>query len=250
MLPFLHQRTSFRHLAAFACVFAGFGWGCCRAHEGTDAIFTNAVEVLSLNANEAAQARPVRLRAVVIDEADPKQRALIVADQTAGLYVLGNASLMARFHRRDLIELTGVSNPGEFAPIVKVTAAKKLGTAPLPSPREVTYHQLATGTMDAQWVEVKGVVQQYLPAAPGTTMRFLVLSVDGGLVHVRMAGPHDPKLLEDAEVRVQALCFYQFNQKRQMRSPVLQVPPGIPITIQKFAPADPFAAPVPRRPAC
>jgi signal transduction histidine kinase len=207
-------------------------------------VITNAADVLALSAAEAATARPVRLRGVVISESDPQGRALVVADETGGVYVLAATAMLSRYHRGDLLELSGDTDPGEFAPIVKVAKASKLGTAPLPAPRPVTYHQLITGSLDAQWVEVSGVVQQYLPPAAGSQIRRIVLSVDGGLVHVRITDPRDPELKEDAEVEMHALCFYQFNQKRQMLSPVLQVPTGIPIKIVKPAPADPYAAPV------
>jgi signal transduction histidine kinase len=205
---------------------------------------TNAADVRALNAHEAAQGLPVRLQAVVIDQSDPRDHALAVIDRAVGLYVTAATTNLAGFHRGDLLELTGVTDPGQFAPIVKVSAARKLGTAPLPEPMPATYYQLMTGALDGQWVELPGVVQQYLPPAGGTGMRQLVLAVDGGMVHVRVVDPHDPALQEDAEVRVRALCFYQFNEKRQMLRPVLQVPPGIPVTVEKAAPSDPFAAPV------
>src|SRR5262249_24361166 len=41
---------------------------------------TNAADVRALNAHEAAQGRPVRLQAVVIDQSDPRDHALAVAD--------------------------------------------------------------------------------------------------------------------------------------------------------------------------
>lgn len=205
---------------------------------------TNTADVLALSVAEAAQARPVRLTAVVISESDPRQHALVVADDSGGLYVRADSNVLAPYHRGDLLELNGQTDPGEFAPIAKITQARKTGTAPLPKPRPVTYHQLITGALDAQWVELSGVVQQFLPASPGSDIRRMVLATDGGPVQVRMTDPHDPALQEDAEVRIHALCFYQFNQKRQLLNPVLQVPTGIPILIEKPAPADPFNAPV------
>jgi signal transduction histidine kinase len=56
--------------------------------------------------------------------------------------------------------------------------------------------------------------------------------------------PQPPELQEDAEVRLRAICFYQFNQKRQILSPVLQVARGVTITVEKPAPVDPFAVPL------
>jgi signal transduction histidine kinase len=219
---------------------------CISARASADSI-TNAADVLVLTAAEAAEARPVQLRGVVIDESEPRDRALVLADSSGGVYLLANTSMLAPYHRGDLLEVSGVTDPGQFAPIVRVSAAHKLGIAPLPPARLVTLHQLVSGTEDAQWVEIRGVVQQYLapaPGAPNAQIQRIVLSVDGGSVHVRIRGPRAPDLQEDAEVRVQALCFYQHNQKRQMLRPVLQVPAGMSVTVEKPAPADPFAAPV------
>lgn len=243
MLPARHRLRLLKPRVTFACLVVGIFWASHLAR-GQAATITNAAEVLALSAAEAAEARPVRLRGVVIDESDPRERALVLADQSGGVYVLAATNIFAPYHQGDLLEVTGATDPGQFAPIVKVSRARKLGTAPLPTPRPVTYHQLITGAVDAQWVELSGVVQQYLPPGPNSQIRRMVLSVDGGLVHVRVAGPQPSDLQEDAEVRVGALCFYQFNQKRQMLRPVLQVPPGIAVTIEKAAPADPFTAPV------
>ena len=232
-----------RRCSSVVYLLTGLFLGVHVMHGQTDTI-TNAAGVQALSAPEAAQARPVVMRAVVMAESEPRERALVVADESGGVYVLATTNIFAPYHRGDLLELIGVTDPGEFAPIIKASAAEKLGTAPLPSPRPVTYHQLLTGALDAQWVELAGVVQQYLPPMYDTDVPRVVLSCDGGLVHVRLSGPRDPNLQEDAEVRVPALCFHQFNQKRQMLSPVLQVLPGIPVTIVKAAPPDPFAAPV------
>lgn len=242
MLATSHLSRLIKRSLAALCLGAGLLGP--HSAPGQTEVITNAADVLALSAPEAARGLPVRLLAVVISEADPRGRALVVEDETGGVYVLATNTVLSPYHQKDLLELTGVSDPGQFAPIVNVSKVRKLGTAPLPAPRPVSYHQLISGSLDAQWVEVTGVVQQYLPSSPGSQIRRIVLSEDGGLVHVRLTDPHDPNLKVDAEVKVHANCFYQFNQKRQILSPVLQVPPGNPITIVKPAPADPFAAPV------
>jgi len=207
-------------------------------------IITNAADIQFLSAAEAAERRPVCLRAVMIDESAPREAALLVADETGGIYVLAATNLFAPFHRGDLLELTGFTDPGGYAPIMIVRAVKKLGTAPLPTPRPITYSQVISGAMDAQWIEVSGIVRQYEGFSPSEGISRMAVSLDGGLLHVRLVGPQGPDLQVDAEVRVQAICFYQHNQNRQMVGPVLQVPAGFVATILKPAPADPFAAPV------
>ena len=207
-------------------------------------VLTNVAQVRQLTSKEAAQALPVKLKGVMLAESDPRTRAIMIADETGGLYLLANSGLFAPFRRGDLLEVSGVSDPGEFAPIVKVSQARKIGTSTNPSPRAVSYHQLLTGALDAQWVEVTGVVRRYIPPETNSTIWRIHIASDGGVISVRGNLPHDPKLKEDTEVRVQAVCLYQFNQKRQVLTPILQLPSSQSLQILKPAPTDPFATPV------
>jgi len=240
---------SLRHLCWFRHRQRLAGWAiflCAGLLGATGAAqtITNTAAIRALNSAEAAAARPARLRVVVIDRAYPVARAMVVADDSGGLYVLAASNLFGHFQRGDLLELSGVTDPGQFAPILKTATAKKIGTAPLPAPLPVSYHQMMTGSQDAQWVELSGIVQSYNPAAvPGKSER-IILAVDGNPVHVNCVGPQNSDLAVDAEVRVRGICFYQFNQKRQFLNPILSVPPNIPIRVEKPAPAEPFAAPV------
>ena len=210
-------------------------------------VLTNAAQIRNLTVNQAAQGLSVRLRGVVISEADPAGHAVVLADDSAGIYVLADKSLFASIHRKDAIELEGVTDPGQFAPIVRVSSVHKKGVAPIPTPRPVSYQDLITGALDGQWVEVTGVIRYYIePPARGNIWRAYI-AANGGIITVRCPGPRNPQLQADAEVRVQAVCLYQFNQRRQALTPVLQVPAGVNIRLEKPAPADPFAAPV--RPA-
>lgn len=209
---------------------------------------TNAAQVRSLSAAESAQARPVCLRGVVVDEAYPPGQSVIIADSSSGIYALATAGVFAPYHRGDLLEVKGVTDPGEFAPIVRANSVRKLGTATNPPPRYVTYQELVTGAMDAQWVEIAGVVRKCLePSPPKPEFWRMWVHVGGGNVTVRLPMPRDARIKEDAEVRLQGVCLYQFNQKRQVLNPVVQVPRGVPVRIEKESPPDPFATPL--RPA-
>lgn len=207
-------------------------------------LLTNVAQVRQLSSAEAKHSIPVKLRAVVLAEADPRERAVMVADPTGGLYLLANANLFAPFHRGDLLEVEGVSDPGQFAPIVRVATARKLGTTTNPPPRGVSYQQLITGALDAQWVELTGVVRRYIAPEPNSDVWRILLALDGGVVTLRGSLPHVSDLKEDSEVRVQAICLYQFNQKRQVLTPILQLPTSESAQVIKPAPANPFTAPV------
>lgn len=143
-----------------------------------------------------------------------------------------------------MLEIKGVTSPGEFAPCILTIEAQKLGTTNPPAALPATYQQLITGSLDAQYVEISGVVRQILPLPAGADTWRIILAADGGTIPVRIPLPQDPQVQVDAEVTVQAICFYQFNQRRQALNPVLQVPRGVSVTIKKSSPDDPYAAPV------
>jgi signal transduction histidine kinase len=208
-------------------------------------VLTNAAQVRNLTPEQAAKALPASLTGVVVmHDADPDQQAIILTDQTAGIYVMGTQNSLTNYYRGDWLEIKGVTDPGGFAPIVREATVHKLGTAAIPEARPVTYEQLNSGAMDAQWVEIKGVVRRWYPPGPGSDIRRILVAVEGGPVSVRYYIQSGDQIQEDSEVRVQAVCLYEFNQKRQMLNPVLQIPRGVPIVIEKPAPADPYAAPV------
>lgn len=209
-------------------------------------VLTNASAIRSLNPVEAAKSLPVCLTGVVMDvpAAAPNPPAIILADPTAEIYVAAARNIFTNLHRGDAVEIKGATDPGHFAPIVMAATIRKLGAGTIPAARPVTYQQLITGALDAQWVEIKGVVRQCYPISPGSDVRRIIVALDGGLVSVRFNTQPLGQIQTDAEVRVRAVCFYQFNQKRQVLLPVLQVPRDVPVIVEKRAPADPYAAPI------
>ena len=88
---------------------------------------------------------------------DPRRPAFFVADASGAIFV---SMPPQGFKPGDRVEITGVSEPGDYAPIVKGTEAHVIGTASLPATGPaVSLTQLLTGAYDGQWVELKGLVQ-------------------------------------------------------------------------------------------
>lgn len=210
----------------------------------TPGSITNVAQIRELTAAQCAAAIPVHLNGVVITHADPPGRAIIMEDDTAGIYLLAFEQLFASVGRGDRLEVRGVTDPGQFAPIVKVTSVRRTGFTTVLPARSVTYQQLITGSLDAQWVEVSGVVRRYIPPEANSKIWRILIALDGGVVPVRSETAHDPAIQEDAEIGLRAICLYQFNQKRQVLTPVLQIANDTDITVTRPAPTEPFAAPV------
>ena len=124
--------------------------------EGAPRLIGRAAEVRALTPKEAARGYPVRLRGVVTyyDRAAPD---LFVQDGTAGIYV--TCDQPPAVERGQLVEVTGITGPGDFAPVVLHPQVRVLGPGELPKPPEVTFDTLVTGRLDSQWIEGEGVVK-------------------------------------------------------------------------------------------
>ncbi len=186
-------------------------------------ILTNAAQVRALTPAEASQRLPVRIRGVVINKDDGSRSSFFsIVDGNVGIYCQMSADLVANFARGDLIEVEGVSNPGKFAPYLDAHAVRKLGKGMIPEPRVVNRDELLSGQLDAQWIEVSGVVRRVKSVENDLDLE-VDLETGGGrmLVHVSGGGRAIPV---DSTVRLQGVCYYQFNKTRQALSPYLSVP--------------------------
>lgn len=204
---------------------------------------TNAAQVRALSQETAAQHLPVRLRGVVIGEAEPQGRGLSIQDETAGIYLEGPANQVSGVRRGDEIDVAGVTDPGDFAPFVQIRSLRKLGTRPVPKPLPVTYDQLITGGLDAQWVEIQAVVRRCERITSGPYKWRLFVSAGGGQLKARLMSPENLEALVDAEVRLRGVCYYNFNKSRQVLGAMLAVPREVPVEVIRAAPADPYAMP-------
>ena len=103
-----------------------------------------AAAVRSLTVEEAQKHRQVRLRGVVtFFEENFYSR--FIQDETAGIYLSGSGVPAEHLYPGQLVEVTGTTEPGEYAPIVVPQNIRVIGKAPLPTPKPVTDVQLASG---------------------------------------------------------------------------------------------------------
>lgn len=221
-----------------ALLVAGWG-GRLAAADVTVMLLTNAAQVRALSLEAASPGQPVHLRGVVLFEGTDS---LVLADATAGIYLQATNRELAGFQMGDLLAVTGKTDPGKFAPIVKVKAVEKIGRGTIPSPQRVAFPDLQMGRLDAQWIEVTGVVRRSEPSAEDETAWGVWIEVGGGRLPVRLPAEQGKLLAVDSEVRLRGVCFYQFNKARQAVSPMLQIPRGEPVIVTRPAPEHPFEA--------
>jgi len=204
-------------------------------------VLTNAEQVHWLTRQEAAGGRPVLIRGVITC-ALPAFNAAVVQDGTAGIYIARwLPSLGAPPQVGELVEVEGVTDPGEFAPRVDAVQINRLGTGELPPPVRPYWDQLINGSLDTEFVEIEGIV---------TTVRTdgVTLLTHGGKINVLVYGASGAtngvalKPYEGALIRLRGCLFASWDAATHEVnvSEIRMYAPSV--TVVEPAPADPFAA--------
>ncbi|MBL9135906.1 MAG: response regulator [Verrucomicrobiales bacterium] len=167
-------------------------------------LLTSIGQIHELKRDEAARGYPVRIRGVITC-AWPDN--VILQDATRGIFILNaEARHSDPPEIGDFLEVTGTTDPGEFAPIVRARRVQRLGVAPLPTPVHPTWDQLMNGSMDSQYVEIQGVVA----AARGYGLNFVTR--DGNLeVQLNQNPPDSLRVYENAAVRIRGCLLASWD---------------------------------------
>lgn len=191
----------------------------------------------------------MHLRAVVTcynPYIDARRAALFVADSSGGVFVALSARPVADLKPGQLLDITGVSAPGDFAPIVGDATARVIAASHLPfNPPRVDLSDLLSGRQDGQWVEVEAVVHAVRDVGKNV---FLDLALrDGELSAVSVRAPgEDYSRLVNATILLRGAAAPLFNHLRQMTGAHLLFPGFSSIRVEQPAPADPFQLPITR----
>ncbi len=184
-------------------------------------VLTAVVQLKSLSEDQARLGYPVRLRGVVTYH-NPIAGNTFVQDKTAGVYAVFRRDAQPAIRAGDLVEVEGRSRPGNYAPVVVVSAIRAIGRQPYPPPARIDIEQLFTGIADSTWVEAQGVVHS-IGYESGLSTLGLTWGVHHFTVYVFGTGQL-PQTLLDSHVRVQGVCGSIFNFKRQILGMHLFVP--------------------------
>lgn len=206
-------------------------------------VLRTAAAVRRLSPEEAARKVPVHLRGVVTFF-NENLFSRFIQDETAGIYLFDTA-LPVHFNPGQIVEVRGVTGPGEYAPIVVPESIELVGQGTLPAARLVTFEQLASGQEDSQLVEISGIVRSAY-RAEGAPYYLVQLATGGGRlsVYAPELPVAEPGQLVDATVRVRGVCSTQFNRQRQLFAIRLLVPRPEDLIVEIPAPADPYGIPV------
>jgi len=201
-----------------------------------------AAAVRGLTVEQAQQPRRVRLRGVVTFF-DENLFSRFIQDDTAGIY-LQYSNTTPVLIPGQIVEVEGVSSPGEYAPILVPERVKVLGVGELPPAKPVTFEQLASGKEDSQFVEIAGIVRS-VQLPEGSPYHLIEIATGGGRlsVYVRQLPVKRIEELLDSTVRVHGVCSTRFNHQRQLFSIRLMVPQPDDLVIEVPAPTEPFLIP-------
>jgi signal transduction histidine kinase/CheY-like chemotaxis protein len=208
---------------------------------------TTADAAHSLQSGEAKRGYPVHLQAVVTyydPDTNPTIGAFFACDSTGCICVLVPPRPVLPLRPGTLVDLTGVSAPGNYAPIVVGSEVKVIGESHVPPhpPRRSLAHML-TGADDGAWIEVEGVVHSVAPS--GHNLSVVLALADGTIQGITRGEPGvDYSRLIDARVLVHANAAPVWTKNGQMVGARLLFPSLSLLQIEEPAPADPFSSPV------
>jgi signal transduction histidine kinase len=175
----------------------------------------SAREVLELSADEAQLGHSVHVRGVVTYMDPSWAGQFFVQDESGGVFV--GYSGKAAPKTGEVVEVSGVSHPGAFAPFIHSPNWEVLGRAPLPAAREISMERFASGIDDGLRVEVAGRVHR-LVSKPENQIGLILLS--GGhrfeaIVNAGTTGIPLSSSLVGARVRLQGVLAADYQLHRR-----------------------------------
>ena len=203
-------------------------------------VLTTAAEIHRLKREEAQRKYPVRIQGVVTCLL-PEHQAFTLQDATRGIYIVDSSESRA-FPPQigEYLEVTGASDPGLFAPIINAQGLTSLGAGHLPDPVRPTWDQLLNGSLDAQYVELQGIVTSV------TTTNITLLTRGGRVrLELRVIGEASAKLAryEDALVRIRGTLLANWDYvTHEVKVGELRIY-GAEITVDQPMSEDLFAQP-------
>jgi signal transduction histidine kinase len=203
-------------------------------------LLVNAAEVHRLKREEAQLGYSVKIRGVVTS-VQPEHQAFTIQDSTRGIYAYDFSESLSKPPRiGDFLEVEGTTDPSRFAPVVIATNVHNLGIGNLPEPVHPTWDQLMNGSLDAQYVEIQGILTSV--QSDGV----MLLTPDGRIkCDIRMIGlkTQDFTRYEDALILVRGCLFATWDYvTHRVIAGEIKIN-GAEITVEQPAPADLFSMP-------
>ena len=198
-------------------------------------VLTHVSEIMKLRA-QASLNLPARLVGVMT-YADPEWHIGFFQDESRGIFVdLKQSDVRAG----QWVELHAQTDPGGFAPQLINATVRILGQTNFPAPALVTMEDFSDGHLDAQWVQMDGVVRRVTKADGRVRMTVTTRKGRFNLLLWDFTDHPAPSHYLDALVSVQGACGALLNARGQLSGISLHVPSFEQIKILEAPPLDPF----------
>ncbi|HWD91531.1 MAG TPA: ATP-binding protein [Verrucomicrobiae bacterium] len=241
------ESPRFRNVVPHLLVFIFFTGllaplGNARAQTNFTEELRTAAAVRSLTVAEAQKHHPVRLQGVVTFY-DENFYSRFIQDDTAGIYLSSSGVPPIHLIPGQLVEVTGTTEAGEFAPIVTPQNIRVVGTQPLPVAKPVTDEQLASGVEDSQFVQITGVVRSVEQLQDISHLNMVKMATASGIliVYATQLPVANPEDIVDHTLRVQGVCSSKFNRRRQLFDVRIMAPRSQDLVVLQPAPEAPSA---------
>jgi signal transduction histidine kinase len=208
----------------------------------SDELLTNAVDVISLPAEKASLYLKVLVTGVVT-ASDPRLKGrFFVQDATGGVFVDNINGV--HLEPGELVEVSGITYAGAYAPTITAPRVRVRGSAPLPPAKPVTIEQLMSGAEDSQRIETSGIVRDArvdgsrlaIDLAAGGYRFRAYATVPAGFPFEKLVG---------SQVRIRGTAAEAHNRSlRQLIIVEVYIPILSDLVIENPEPANPFDKPV------
>jgi diguanylate cyclase (GGDEF)-like protein len=174
--------------------------------------------VRELPKERASLALTVRITGVITYN-DAIWNQLYLQDSTGGVYIKYFGA-RSELHAGEKVTVVGLTNAGDFAPVIVAPKFLDESAASLPSPLPVTAIEAAGGMRDAEYVKLEGVIHPIRIGEEDPHLFTFELYSSFGQIHVYF--PAAPsyverlRQLEDARVSIRGVLGTVFNSRRQL----------------------------------
>lgn len=199
---------------------------------------TAVAQIKHLKREEAMRGYPVKIRGAITWS---DRTAVVLQDTTAGIFV-DEVEVNDSYHLRlgEYWEVEGVT-VAQFAPMVRARRAVRLGRGVMPEPAQPTWDQLMNGSLDAHYVELRGI-------ATAVESNRVTLLTGGGKIQARLSetAPEQIQQHEGALIRIRG-CLWAVKDEvtHVVKIGEVQIHSAV-INVDEPPPAYPFAAPLKR----
>ena len=150
------------------------------------------------------------VRAVVTDF-DPNWGLMFIQDRTAAAFV-NVFSLNLRLKAGDLVDVSGVSGPGDYAPVIVDPAVSFVSHRNFPAPLTLEVVQSNLALADSRWSNLQGVVHSVQVLDGHTNLK---LGAGETALNVQLPTMIDGSQFLDKELSVTGALGILFNERRQ-----------------------------------